>query len=192
MRAKAHWWATMITKSSTSSPPPSPSSPPSSSPPSSSPLSSSPSSSELEKNLQVILSFEGLRAEVARIFPLVAVCQLVLRQCTGIVEDLHASGALDHRAQATGSRKIGPRLAGRFGRTAFSSGSHDRGGDGRVALIFDRVAIGNGIVAVGHGNDVAKDSFFRMAGCDGSGRSGVSVVVVVVHSVFLCSLVVLL
>jgi len=41
-------------------------------------------------HLQVILSLEGFRALVARVFPLVAVCQLVLSQSTRVVEQLIA------------------------------------------------------------------------------------------------------
>ena len=48
-------------------------------------------------DLQVILSFEGFGAEIADVFALVAVRQLVFGQGTGVVEALVADGAADSR-----------------------------------------------------------------------------------------------
>lgn len=49
------------------------------------------------RDIQVVLALEGLAADFAHVFPLLAVCQVVLAQGTGAAEHLPAQAAVQER-----------------------------------------------------------------------------------------------
>ena len=76
------------------------------------------------RHLQMVLSLEGLRADGADVLALIAVCEFVFGQGTGVIESFAADGTLDR-------------------------GSAGRAGLGRAALAPGFVRCGRGAGRIG-------------------------------------------